>query len=180
MATRAKKGGHPRGPGLVAGDHVADAAPHGVVGPEEDHPNDDAVDVAEEDRGAGHVFDALGEGMNLRADVVDNPLNGGVEEFDDQNENERCDHQRGGDGVDGQNDRERDEQNCEDEIFAERRLVLQSGEETVDGIAHRREEIQETTALDERLFGSGRRGHERILGGWNVRAEDGSWLSAKI
>jgi hypothetical protein len=63
----------------MTAQHRADAAPDGVVGPEHDHPDDDAVDVTEKHGGARHVFDALGERMDLRPHVVDDPLDGGVE-----------------------------------------------------------------------------------------------------
>ena len=84
--------------------HIANAAPNGVFGPQQNGPDDDAVDVTQENGGARHIFDALGKRVDLGADVVDDPLDSGIEELDDENQNERRDHQRGRDGVDGQPD----------------------------------------------------------------------------
>ena len=88
------------------------------------YPDDNAVDVTQEDGGARHVFDPLGEGVDLGADVVDDPLDGGIEQLDDEDQNQRRDHERGRDGVDREPDRQRDEQDGKDEVFAEGRLVL--------------------------------------------------------
>ena len=88
--------------------------------PEEDRPNDEAVQIAEENRGARHVLDALREWVLLGAQVIDDEFDRGVEQFDDEDQGERSDHQRGGDRVDGEDDRERNQQEREDQAFAER------------------------------------------------------------
>ena len=74
--------------GSVAGEHIAEAFPDGVIRPEHDDPDDDAVDVAQENGGAGHVLDAFGERVNFRANIINDPLDGRVQELDDENQNE--------------------------------------------------------------------------------------------
>ena len=89
------------------------------IGDEDDPPHHDAIHIAQEDRCAGHVFRPLCHRMLRGRNVVNGPLDRGVQQLDDDDQEQRCDHHRGGDRVHRKNDRERSENDDEYQILAE-------------------------------------------------------------
>lgn len=126
---------------------MTNAPPDSVAWPKHDDPDDDTVDVTQKDGGARHILDAFRERVSFGTEVVDDPLDRRVQQFDDQNQDKRRDHQRRGNGVHWQNDRERHQKNCEQQILAKRRLVLERREKAVDRIFNRRDEITEAASF---------------------------------
>ena len=89
------------------------------VGEDDEPPHRGAVHITQEDRCAGHVLRPLGHGMLRGRNVVDGPFDRGVQQLDDDDDEQRCDHHRGADRLNREDDGERSENDDEYKIFAE-------------------------------------------------------------
>ena len=89
------------------------------VGEDDEPPHGDAIHITQEDRCAGHVFRPLRHGVLRGRNVVDGPLDRGVQQLDDDDKKQRCDHHRGADRLNREDDGERSENDDEYKIFAE-------------------------------------------------------------